>query len=161
MAEAGGNMAFIVTDKRIDVDKLLNNIPLLMAPEVFESLPEIAKYDFKEAGRCIAFETPTAGAFHLLRATEAVLREFYCINVRRGRVDPLWFNMVEDMRKKRRKIPRTLLDNLDNIRWNFRNPTQHPEKMYDIQEVQDLFGLCVDVINRMISFIKISDRKNK
>lgn len=42
-----------------------------------------------------------------------------------------------------------LLDNLDNIRVSFRNPTQHPEKRYDIDEAQDLFNLCIEVVNRM------------
>jgi len=40
-------------------------------------------------------------------------------------------------------------DHLDHIRRSFRNPTQHPDKIYDIQEAQDLFGLCVDAVNRM------------
>lgn len=150
-AEAGGKVAYIVTDKRIDIDKLLSNMAALMAPSVFESLPDIARYDFAEAGKCIAFERPTAAAFHLLRGTEAVLRHFYCSIVRRNRADFLWGPMVESMRRRKNPQPAPLLDNLDNIRRSFRNPTQHPDKIYDIQEVQDLFSLCVDVVNRMVT----------
>lgn len=153
LAEAHGNIAFIVTDKRIDVDKLLYDVPSLMAPGVFDSLPDIARYDFGEAGKCIAFELPTAAAFHLLRGTEAVLRYFYCSIVKRGRVEILWGPMVEHLRERRASLPRPLLDNLDNIRRSFRNPTQHPDKIYDIQEVQDLFGLCVDAVNRMAALL--------
>lgn len=150
LAEAGGNVAFIVTDKRIDVNKLLRNMPALFAPGVADSLPDIAHHGFSEAGRCIAFELPTAAAFHILRATEGVLRHFYCCVVRQKRVTPLmWGPMVESLRARQRPPPRPLLDNLDNIRLSFRNPTQHPDKIYDIQEVQDLFSLCVDVVNRM------------
>lgn len=59
--------------------------------------------------------------------------------------------MVEQLRKKcSKRPPRELLDALDRIRENFRNPTNHPDKIYDIEEVQDLFGLCLDVINRMV-----------
>ena len=152
-AEALGNVAFIVTDKRIDVNKLLTDIPSLMAPNVFGSLLDIAQYDFIEAGRCIAFELPTAAAFHLLRGTEAVLRQFYCSIVKRGRVEILWGPMVQHLRSRKARLPSPLLDNLDNIRRSFRNPTQHPEKIYDIQEVQDLFGLCIDVVNRMIALL--------
>lgn len=153
-AEARGNIAFIVTDKRIDVNKLLSNAPALMAPNIFESLPDIAAYDFIEAGKCIAFEHPTAAAFHLMRATEAVLRHFYCSVVKKSRVEFLWKQMLNHLRSRQKPPPRPLLDNLDNIRHSFRNPTQHPDKIYDIQEVQDLFGLCIDVINRMIVEIK-------
>jgi hypothetical protein len=45
--------------------------------------------------------------------------------------------------------PEALLAQLDYIRRQFRNPTQHPEKVYDIEETQDLWGLCTDVITRM------------
>lgn len=152
-AEADGNVAFIVTDKRIDVNKLLLDVPALMAPSVFNSLPGIAQYDFIEAGKCIAFELPTSAAFHMLRGTEAVLRHYYCSIVRRNRANLLWGPMVESLRKRRTPPSAPLLDNLDNIRRSFRNPTQHPDKIYDIQEVQDLFGLCVDVINRMIALL--------
>jgi hypothetical protein len=153
-AEARGKVAFIVTDKRIDVNKLLADIPALMAPNAFDSLPDVAKYDFIEAGKCISFERPTAAAFHLLRGTEALLRHFYCLFVKKGRVDLLWGSMVTHLRSRRRPPPRPLLDNLDNIRYSFRNPTQHPEKIYDIEEVQDLFGLCIDVVNRMAVLIR-------
>jgi len=152
-AEAGGNVAFIVTDKRIDVNKLLSDVSALIAPGVFYSLPDVAQYDFIEAGKCIAFELPTAAAFHLLRGTEGVLRHFYCSIVRRSRVGLLWGPMVEHLRRRKTSPPAPLLDNLDNIRRSFRNPTQHPDKIYDIQEVQDLFGLCIDAINRMITLL--------
>jgi hypothetical protein len=154
-AEALGNIAFIVTDKRIDVNKLLNSMGSLMAPKVFDSLPEVAKYDFTECGKCIAFERPTAAAFHILRGTEDVLRMFYCALVKRNRVSPLlWGPVVDSLKRKRTPPPIELLNNLDNIRRSFRNPTQHPDKVYDIQEVQDLFGLCIDAINRMIGYLK-------
>lgn len=148
-AEAKGNIAFVVTDKRIDVNKLLSDVPSLMVPHVFGTLPDVAKYDFVQAGKCIAFELPTAAAFHMLRGTEAVLRHFYCSVVQRNRVALLWGPMVESLRRCKKSLPLPLLDNLDNIRRSFRNPTQHPEKIYDIQEVQDVFSLCVDVVNRM------------
>ena len=149
-AESGGNLAFIVTDKRIDVNKLLWDMRSLMSPGTFDLLPSIAQYDFSEAGSCIAFGRSTAAAFHLLRGTEAVLRHFYCSIVKRDRVKPLhWGPMVKQLGDRSKPPPMPLLKNLDNIRLSFRNPTQHPEMKYDIEEVQDLFGLCIDVVNRM------------
>jgi predicted house-cleaning noncanonical NTP pyrophosphatase (MazG superfamily) len=67
MAEAKGILAYVVTEKRWDLKKLLGNIEELFRPKVFFSCSEIAQYDFQEAGLCIAFERPTAAAFHLLR----------------------------------------------------------------------------------------------
>jgi hypothetical protein len=150
-AEASGKIAFIVSDKRIHVDKLLDEVGSLFAPRVFDKLPNVARYDFDEGAKCIAFERTTAGAFHFLRGIEAVLREYYCQKVKRNRADLMWGPMLDSLRNRRKPPSAALLDHLDHIRRNFRNPTQHPEKIYDIQEVQDLFSLCVDVVNRMIS----------
>jgi len=152
VAESEGNIAFIVTDKRIDVNKLLYDVPALLAPDIFDLLSDVSRYDFVEAGLCIAFECPTAAAFHLLRATESVLRQLYCLSVKRERVELMWGPMVTHLRQRKKPHFGPLLNHLDHIRLSFRNPTQHPEKIYDIQEIQDLFGLCVDVVNRMVAF---------
>ncbi|MCH9050548.1 MAG: hypothetical protein IIA72_05635 [Proteobacteria bacterium] len=149
-AEIKGFEAYIVTPKRIDVSKLLDDTPSLLAPGVHSKLPEIAQFDLAEAGKCIAFERPTAAAFHILRGTEAVLVAFYEAIVRQKRVKRMWGPMVSDLKKRRKAKPyEVLLNNLDNIRLSFRNPTQHPELIYDIHEVQDLLALCFDAINRM------------
>ncbi len=150
-AEMGGKMAYVTSDKRYDVTRLLGDVASLMGEGAFDRLPPIARVDMNEAGICIAFERPTAAAFHLMRAVEATLRHFYACWVRRGRIgEPWnWGNVVADMRKKTKPPPPELLDQLDNMRRNFRNPTQHPEKIYTVDEAQDLFAAAVDVMNRM------------
>ena len=153
VAESSGKVAFIVTDKRIDVNKLLDDMPSLFGPDVFDALPDIAQYDFIQAGKCIAFELPTSAAFHLLRGTESLVKELYCTIVKRQRVDLMWGPMIQHLKQRNRRLPRPLLENLDNIRLSFRNPTQHPEKIYDIHEVQDLCGLCIDAVNRLVRFL--------
>jgi len=148
-AEAMQSYVYLVTDKRLTVDKILDSVESLFHPDCFSKLSDIAQYDFRQAGRCIAFELPTAAAFHLLRGTEAVLRDYYEEIVQRSRIKSrLWGPLIDHLRLKRGHDI-ALLANLDNIRLSYRNPTQHPEKIYDIHEVQDLFGLCVDVVNRM------------
>lgn len=147
--------AYIVTPKRFDTYKLLNDIGSLMSPNIYSSLPAITQYDLMEVGKCIAFERPTAAAFHLLRATEAVLRHFYCTRILTRRVPGLlWGPMVQDLRTRRKtKKHTTLYNNLDNIRHSYRNPTQHPEAIYDIHEAQDLLPLCFEAITRMTKII--------
>lgn len=155
LAEARGHVVHVARDKRFAIEKLLHNMPALMSPGVFEQLPKVAQYDFREAGRCIAFETPTAAGFHLMRGTEDVLRFFYCSIVKRGRKKALmWGPMVAHLRTRRDSPPAVLLNNLDNLRINFRNPTQHPDMVYDIEEAQDLLALSIDVVNRMIRHLE-------
>ena len=154
-AETSGVFAYVVTDKRLDIQKLLGKVELLFSPEVFELCPEIAKYDFAEAGKCIAYERPTAASFHILRGTESVLRLFYKRYIRPAQTGLTWGQMTHALSNKPsgKKPDVTILQNLDHIRISFRNPTQHPDKVFDIHEVQDLFGLCIDAVNRMMKAI--------
>ena len=143
---------YSVTEKRLSTDLLLNSPQKLFAPRVYDKLSEVARFDFAEACMCIAFERGTAAAFHMLRATEEVLCNYYKGVIRQNRVDPLlWGPMTESMRKKKStRAPDVLLNSLDNIRRSYRNPTTHPDKMYDIHDAQSLFPLCVDVVNQMV-----------
>jgi hypothetical protein len=60
----------------------------------------------------------------------------------------MWAGMVEGLRKRKTRRPSNeLLDLLDGIRRNYRNPTHHPEKTYDIDEAQDLFAQCLAALN--------------
>jgi hypothetical protein len=42
-----------------------------------KQLTDQTKFDFDQAGKCIAFDLPTAAAYHLLRGTETVIRQYY------------------------------------------------------------------------------------
>ena len=157
-AETSGKFAFIVTEKRLDVQKLLSDVKSLMPDDLFEKLPMIAQYDLQQAGKAIAFELPTSAAFHILRATEGVLCAFYLKIVRQNRIDPLlWGPMVTGLRARRTPPPDTILNPLDHIRTSFRNPTQHPDMIYGMDEVQNLFPMCIDVISRMSQYANLTN----
>jgi hypothetical protein len=154
-AEIVGVEAFIPSPKRTELSKLYDDIASLFSPDVFNQFHDIAKLDFIEAGKCISFDRATAAAFHILRATEANLRFYYEQMVKQNRVKSrMWGPLVQDLRVKLKTKKHTALNNhLDNIRVSFRNPTQHPEAIYDIHEVQDLLAVCIDVNNRMFKVI--------
>jgi hypothetical protein len=150
LAEAGGVFAYVVSDKRFPADKLIDEIDTLFPDGVFDELSQMTQFDVAEAGKCIAFERPTAAAFHLMRGVEGELRDFYRRTVKQKRVKPLlWAPMIDHLGKRSKPPPKPLLDHLDHIRHNFRNPTQHPDASYDNDEAQDLFSLCVDALTRI------------
>lgn len=159
LAEAAGKVAYVAEDKRYTVEKLTSEVHSLFASGVFDQLPEIAQGDFRSAGRAIAFMLPTAGAFHILRGSESALRDYYSRFVRRGRIpEPrMWGAIVADLKKKSTAPPELLVTSLDSLRKHYRNPTQHPEKIYDIDEVQDLLAGSIDVVNQM--YRNLSDLK--
>lgn len=151
-AEAFTMDAYVLSEKRFEAVRLVEAPESLLGPNTFRRLPRIAQLDMLEAGKCIGFGLPTAGAFHLLRATEDSLRSYYRIFVKRGStLKATWGNLVAQLRaKKRRPKPnKTLLNHLDHLRKNFRNPTDHPDMVYDMDGVQDLLSLVIDVLNRV------------
>lgn len=155
-AELQLKSAYVVTSKRFPLEYLLITPSALFATNVFNKLPELSKYDFSEACKCVAFNLPTAAAFHLMRGTEGVLRFYYSSIIKRNKLKRLmWGDIVNDLRKRRNPPSKTLLDSLDNIRVNFRNPTQHPEAKYDLDEVQDLLSLSIEVTNRLIRDLNV------
>ncbi len=154
--ELGLRIAYILTPKRFDLSNLLNKQKLLFGKNVPSHLSFQAKNDVVLGFRCIAFELPTAAAFHLLRATEEMIRQLYFKVIRYHRIkNPMWYGMVDALRKRKKNKPKAeLLDHLDAIRKNYRNPTQHPDKFYDIDEVQDMASMCISALNMIVSEIK-------
>jgi hypothetical protein len=151
LAEAGGIFAYVTREKRLDVDRLLEDPGRLFPSGVFTELSETARLDVAEGFRCLAFELPTAAAFHLMRAVEESLRRFYLAVVKRGRVKPLlWKPMLDQLSKRRTPPPAALIAQLDHIRSSFRNPTQHPDAVYDIDGAEDLAFLSIDVLARLV-----------
>lgn len=151
-AEASTIYAFFVRDKHISTDKLIDNPRDLLNKGVFDKLSDIARYDIQEAAKSLAFELNTAAAFHILRATEEVIKIYYNGIVKRDRVKKLmWFKMTDHLGKRRLPPPKLILDNLDFIRTRFRNPTAHPDYIYTISEAQAVFNLCIDAINRIVN----------
>ena len=46
-----------------------------------------------------------------------------------------------------KKINKNIISRAIYIKDNYRNPTQHPEKIYEIEESQDLLNICIEFIN--------------
>ncbi len=157
-AETKNYFTFSISEKRIDSSKLIFNVDLLLAKDVFNSLPDSIQYDFSEGGKCIAFECATASAFHVLRGVEGLLR--LLLKKLSPSVDVskmVWGKVVEELKNLNIAALSVLLDNCDRIRDNYRNPTDHPEKIYDIEKAQDLFNLCVGVVNDMVDYMKTNN----
>lgn len=143
--------AFVVTPKRLGIEQLLEDPASLIGAETYARLPDICKFDLTEACKCIAFERPTAAVFHAMRAVEGMLRAYYCSKVKRNRVKrQLWNDMIVHLEKRKKRPPQPILDHLDNIRRNFRNPTQHPDAMHDMNEAQNLMLISMEAMNRMV-----------
>ncbi|MCK5236412.1 MAG: hypothetical protein KAR06_05430 [Deltaproteobacteria bacterium] len=150
-AESETKKVYVIPSRRFNTEFLLNNPEKLLKDGLFDKLSEVAQHDLSSSCRCLLFGEATASAFHILRATEAVLKSYYYKHKKQKRLkEPMWGSMVQQLRaKKTNCLPETTLNSLDSIREGYRNPTQHPEAVYDIDKAQDLFGVCLDAIGKM------------
>jgi len=138
---------------------LLQYAHMELPPTVINEMPEV-KADFDEAGKCLLFDTSTAVGFHLLRATEAVIRKYY--KVVTG-VEPKtkfrnWGAYIKRLNESGANTKIT--KHLDHMRENYRNPILHPEVSLSADEAQVLFGVCVSAIFLMANEIKALTAKS-
>lgn len=150
-AEMDTGTAFLVTKKRgYDTTDLIFRAEVLFPPElpgkVPESLPEI-----REAGKCIAFEMGTAAGFHIMRATELVLRRYYDV-VMEGDNRPKNDNLggyLRAMEEKPAGDPKVIAA-MKQITSLHRNPLMHPEDILTLDEAIGLMGMAQSVMVAML-----------
>jgi hypothetical protein len=122
--------------------------PLDLAIKVPEAI-----HDIKQAGKCIAFELPTAAGFHLHRANEAILRRYYD-QVAEGKPRPKNRNIggyLAAMTQHGLGDPR-LLAALRDLNELHRNPLIHPEQSLD--SIDDAIALMNAVHNAAVFMLK-------
>lgn len=125
-------------------DTLFPESLLLIAPET--------ELDVMQAGRCIAFNLPTAAGFHMHRANEAVLRLYYDLVMGEGRRtgNATMGTMLAGMKKAEKGDP-NIIAALDAIRQFHRNPLMHPEHtLADIDEALSLYSAIRASIGYML-----------
>lgn len=126
----------------------LVNFPSSLAAKV----PD-ATADAKQAARCIAFDLPTASAFHMHRANEAVIHKYYesvapdkpKLNLR---AVEHWLKALEDAPKADKKVIAALRD----LQTLHRNPVVHPEDTLD--SIEDAIALHGAIYTAMLHMLK-------
>ncbi len=148
---------YLQSDKRISHEILESKIEKLFAANVFMELPEVAAFDFGEAGKCLLFNRFTACAFHTLRGTEDTLKFYYqkLLGASPDETQTWWsfYSEIEEAVKNGKITPNPeeeLMINLNSLRKFYRNKTQHPQMIYNIDDTQDLLFLCIKTVNEMI-----------
>lgn len=125
----------------------------LFPSDLVLKVPE-AVADMQEAGKCIAFEVPTAAAFHVHRATETVLRRYWEI-VTGNRPKPktrsigVFLRGLRDLGCGDSKV----IAALSQMNELHRNPTIHPEDFLEMSEAIGLVGIANSVVAAMLKEI--------
>jgi hypothetical protein len=143
---------FIVTPKRLlDVKLLVDKPEMAFEEKMRKYVPAQTLHDFAQAARCLAFEIPTACAFHVCRGTEALILHYY--EKLAGKPWPYpktkdWYNYIDHL--KNHHAPEKITMRLDEIRKFDRNAYIHPDINVSLEEAPVLFNLCDGVILYMV-----------
>ncbi|MBI2986152.1 MAG: hypothetical protein HYY45_05220 [Deltaproteobacteria bacterium] len=127
-------------------------------PESLRSyVPKQAIIDINEAGKCLAFELPTASAFHMWRAVETVMEEYYkklsgTQSFSDDKVQRNWDSYIKALEGKNAEKKITVF--LDHIRSEYRNPVSHPSVNIEMEEAFSLLGAAFSVITQTLRIIE-------
>jgi hypothetical protein len=129
---------------------LIERAEIIFPISIREDLSPETVADVRQAGRCLALDTPTAAGFHLIRAIESVMAAYYAKVL--GKEMPTrmrnWGIYIKKLKESGKADPR-VTELLTHIKDNYRNPITHPEVMLDSDEVEVLLGVS-SAIRQMI-----------
>ena len=138
---------FMVTPKGTRHTEILIENPESDLPEnAVPSLPPQFLYDLKQAARCLAFDIPTACAFHIFRGTESLMLAYHEALTKKPWPLPKnrdWGAYITQL--ERAGALSNITGRLNEIRDKDRNPYIHPEKNVEIQEAKVFYDLCAGV----------------
>lgn len=139
----------------LSTDSLLDGAHKGYAAEVSSVLTQACKDEIDEGGKCLAYERATASGFHLLRSVEIAVRH-YLLSIPNFVMPPLnrqnWGEYVKLL--KDNKAAKVVIDTLQNIKDNYRNPLMHPEDTLQLTEAISLFCVCQSMIETLAGDMK-------
>ena len=123
--------------------------------EIHAEIPSIALEEFNSAGKCLAFDLPTACGFHALRGLELVMGaylESFGVNVSKLKSWNDYIKAAEklsqDTKAPSKPSPKVTAM-LDRLRELERNPLMHPRDTLDSVQADMLFRLCAITVVEM------------
>jgi len=127
--------------------------------EARKVINDAAINDFKQAGRCLAFELATAAGFHTMRSVEDVLRKYWRLGMAKPDTEkaPEMSQCINELRAAKEN-PK-LMDILDHIRDLHRNTLMHPEAFLTSTEAFRLFDVAKSAISAMAD--RIAELQNE
>ena len=133
-----------------------------MLPAYVVDIVPAAATDFDEAGRCWLLDAHTATGFHLMRATDAVMRAYYraVVGVEPKKQFRNWGAYIKEFRRCI-NADQKVVDFLHQVKENYRNPILHPELDLTADDAQELFGVSISAISMMARGIQALNQKGQ
>ena len=152
-AELQSLVAYQVTPTGIySISDLVENAEDVFPSSLKKKLSDDAIQEIRQSGRCLAFGVGTACGFHILRATEAVVHDYYTKICMQGNTcDKLesWGAYIASFRQAQDADAKRIAEMLQQVKDHDRNLIMHPEISLDDDEAHTLFELAKGAIMAM------------
>jgi hypothetical protein len=154
--ELPGLAIYHVSQKGIfSTDDLITQADAHIPEHIRNETDSKAKQDVCEAGKCLAFGLPTASAFHMWRALETVICQYYKAltgkTFEKANVQSNWGAYIKALVEVHAE-PR-ITKFLDHIREEYRNPITHPQETVDLEDALNLFSTGVSAISQCVKAV--------
>jgi hypothetical protein len=148
------DLYFISQKRAWDTTQLILNAEKVLSESAAAALTDQCKNDLRESGRCIAFDLPTASAFHLFRAIEAVVLQYFPV-LRISVPSSSERNLGNYIRILREHaVDDRITGMLQHLKDIYRNPIVHPELFLEADEAENLFQFAASAIAAMVEDVK-------
>lgn len=133
------------------IEKAETNLPA----DVVSRLSPRSLYDIQQAGRCLAFDAPTAAGFHIVRAVESQIIRYLSkvlgapLNFGKNRN---WGAYIKALRDNNADVGVT--NYLQHMKDTYRNPIIHPEEVLTPDEAFSLFNASLSAIVQLDAAIE-------
>jgi hypothetical protein len=137
-----------------DTEALVGEGETIFSKELRDDLNEDELYNIREAGKCLAFEIPTAAAFHLFRCAESIIRRYYELVVGELPKPKMrnWGLYIRNLRKC--GADEMVLAFLGQIKDLHRNPVIHPETKLGTEEALSLTAIVDSAMQAIVKDMK-------
>lgn len=144
-AEMRENTTYYVPRRGIfDTAFLVDYADATFPPKLAAFIPEKARVDWKAAGRCLAFNLPSAAGYHVCRAVEGVLETYYQFFAKKpGATLRGWHDYhkaLESLKDQESGPSEKALAELDQMRSDYRNALAHPRVVLSDVDARMLFA---------------------
>lgn len=153
---------YYVTQKGIyDTTALIARTENVLPASVLNKIDKKVAIEIRESGKCLAFDCATASAFHMMRATEAVMHKYYlhvCEPRSKKKLEN-WGAYIAKLSQSQDSEVKEVVAMLQQIKDRHRNLIMHPEIVLSPDEAFILFEVAQGAIIAMADKLPANNKQ--
>jgi len=158
--------AYVTTQKGgYNTTDLIENAEIILSESILAKIGDRSIDEIRYSGRCLVFDSPTASGFHILRATELVLHQYYLAVCRPEckKVLDAWGAYIAALNTVSESKPdiKKTVALLQLLKDSDRNLIMHPEVVLTPDQAFTLFETAKSIIMAMAERLPAVKKKRE